>query len=78
MPRMDVRCPHPHPEATGVAIQVSSPCCGDHWYVSSKKIREDLGVPQFTDDIRALTGSFDSKLADVGNPLVRQIGRYLR
>ena len=26
--------------------------------------------------IRALTESFDSKLADVGNPLVRQLGRY--
>jgi len=29
-------------------------------------------------DFRALTESFDSKLADVGNPLVRQLGRYLR
>ena len=31
----------------------------------------------FFADIRALTGSYDSKLAGVGNPLVRQIGRYL-
>jgi len=29
------------------------------------------------DHLRALTESFDSKLADVGNPLVRQLGRYL-
>jgi hypothetical protein len=30
------------------------------------------------DHIRALTASFDSKLADAGNPLVKQLGRYLR
>ena len=33
----------------------------------------DLGVPLFADHIRALTASFDSKLADAGNPLVRQL-----
>jgi hypothetical protein len=48
---------------------------GAHWYVSSRHIHEDLGVPLFADHIRAQTASFDSKLADVGNPLVRQIGR---
>ena len=37
----------------------------------------DLGVPLFADHIRALTTSFDSGLADVGNRLVRQLGRYL-
>jgi hypothetical protein len=47
------------------------------WYVSNRQIHEDLGVPLFADHIRALTASFDSKLADVGNPLVRQLGRYL-
>jgi len=47
-------------------------------YVSNRQIHEDLGVPLFADHIRALTASFDSKLADVGNPLVRQLGRYLR
>ena len=26
LPRVEVRCPHPCPEATGVTIQVSSPC----------------------------------------------------
>ena len=51
---------------------------GDPWYVSNRQIHEDLGVPLFADDIRALTASFDSKLADVGNPLVRQLGRNLR
>ena len=34
--------------------------------VLQSKIREDLGVPLFA-DIRALTASFDSKLADLGN-----------
>jgi hypothetical protein len=45
--------------------------------MSNKQIHEDFGVPFFPDHIRALTDSFDSKLADAGNPLVRQLGRYL-
>ena len=48
------------------------------WYLSNRQIHKNLGVPLFADHIRALTASFDSKLADVGNPLVRQLGRYLR
>ena len=28
VPRMEARCPHRGPEGAGVAIQVSSPCCG--------------------------------------------------
>ena len=51
---------------------------GTPWYVSNMQIQEGLGVPLFADHIRALTASFDSKLADVGNPLVQQLGRYLR
>jgi len=51
---------------------------GAPWYVSNRQIHEDLGIPLFGDHIRALTASFDSKLADVGNPIVRQLGRYLR
>ena len=39
---------------------------GAPWYVSNRQIHEDLGVPFFADHIRALTASFDSKLADVG------------
>ena len=50
---------------------------GAPWYVSNRQIHEDLGVPLFAHHIRALTESFDSKLADVGNPLVRQLGIYL-
>ena len=48
------------------------------WYVSNRQIHEDLSVPLFADHIRALTASFDSRLADVRNPLVRQLGKYLR
>jgi len=64
-------------------LQVSQSKClrlatGAPWYVSNRQIHEDLGVPLFADHIRALTASFDSKLADVENPRVRQIGRYLR
>jgi hypothetical protein len=40
------------------------------WFVSSRQIHEDLGVPLFADHIRALIERFDSKLADVENPLV--------
>jgi hypothetical protein len=45
--------------------------------MSNRQIHEDLGVPFFADHITALTENFDSKLADAGNPLVRQLGRYL-
>ena len=41
---------------------------GAPWYVSNGQIHEDLGVPFFADHNRALTESFDSKLADVGTP----------
>jgi len=51
---------------------------GAHWYVSNRQIHEDLVASLFADLIRDLTASFDSKLADVENPLVRQLGRYLR
>jgi hypothetical protein len=50
---------------------------GAPWYISSRQINEDLRVSFFADHIRALTESFDSKLADAGNPLVRQLCRYL-
>jgi hypothetical protein len=49
----------------------------DPRYVNNRQIYEDVFVPLFADHITALTESFDSKLADVGNPLVRQLGRYL-
>jgi len=51
---------------------------GAPWYISNGQIHEDLGVPLLADHIRSLTESLDSKLADVGNPLVRQLGRHLR
>jgi len=51
---------------------------GAPWYVSSRQIHEDLGVPHLADHIRGQTASFDSKLPDLGKPLVRQIDRYLR
>jgi hypothetical protein len=41
-----------------------------------RHIHEDLGVPFFADHSGALTESFCS--ADAGNPLVRQLGKYLR
>jgi hypothetical protein len=34
----------------------------------NEHFHEDLGVPFFAEHIRALKRSYDSKLADVGNP----------
>jgi hypothetical protein len=53
-----------------IAIKESS-------YISNRQIHEDLGIPFFADHIRALTEGFDSKLADAGNSLFRQIVRHL-
>jgi len=50
---------------------------GAPWYLSNRQIHEDLGVPFFAGHIRAITESFDSRLADMEKPLVRQLGRYL-
>jgi hypothetical protein len=51
---------------------------GAPWYISSRHNHEDLGVPFFEEHTRPLTESYDSKLAGVWNPLVRQLGRYIR
>ena len=50
---------------------------GAPWYVSNRQLHDDLGVLLFADHIRTLTASFDLRLADVGNPLLRQLSRYL-
>jgi len=83
-PLMDYACPAWMSAARSHVrrLQVLQSKClrlatGASWYVSNRQIHEDLGVPLFVDHIRVLTESFDSKLADVGNPLVRQLGRYL-
>ena len=83
-PLMDYACPAWRSAARSHfrRLQVLQSKClrlatGAPWYVSNRKIHEDLGVPLLADHIRALTESIDSKLADVGNTLVRQIGRYL-
>ena len=47
-------------------------------YTGNKLIHNDFGVPFFTDYIRSLTERFDSKLTNVGNPLVMQLCRCLR
>ena len=43
------------------------------WYVFNRQIHDELYVPLFADHISVLTDSFDSKLADLWNCLVRQI-----
>jgi hypothetical protein len=83
-PMMDYACP-PWRSAARTRVRrlqvLQSKCLrlatGVPWYVSNRQIHEDLGVPLFADHIRALTASFNSKLADVENPLLRQLGRYL-
>jgi hypothetical protein len=74
-PMMDYPCPAWRSAArTHVRrLQVLQTKClrlatGAPWYVSNRQIHEDQGVPLFAGHIRALTASFDSKLADVGNP----------
>jgi hypothetical protein len=42
-------------------IAANAPCD-----VSNRKLYDDLGIQSFADHIRALTQSFDSKLADAG------------
>ena len=83
-PLMDYACPALRSAArTHVwRLQVLQAEClplvtGAPWFLSNRQIPEDLGVPLFADHIRALTASFDSRLADVENLLVRQLGRYL-
>ena len=80
-PMMDYACPAWRSAArTHVRrLQVLESKClrlatGDPWYVSNRQIQEDLGIPLFADHIRALTASFDSKLAVVRKPLVPQLG----
>jgi hypothetical protein len=50
---------------------------GTPWNLSNRQIHENLGIPLFA-NIRALTASFDTRIADAWKPLVRQLGRYLR
>jgi len=84
-PMMEYACPAWRSTAPSHvrSLQVLKSKClrlatGVPWYVSKRQIQEDLGVSLFADHIRAVTASFDSKLADVENPLVRQLSRYLR
>jgi hypothetical protein len=84
-PMMDCACPIWRCAAQSYVKQLQVLQCkclrtatGAPWYVSDRQIHEDLEVPFYEEHIRALTESYDSKLAGVGNPLVRQLGRYLR
>ena len=83
-PLMDSACPAWRSAARSHVrkLQVLQSKCLRHatgapWYASNSQIHEDLDVPLFADHIGALTESIDSKLADVGNPVVRQLGRYV-
>ena len=60
-------------QSKGLRLSTGAP-----WYVINRQIHEDLVIVLIADHIRALTVSFDGKLDDVGNPLVRQLGRYKR
>ena len=63
-------------------LQVLQPKClgiatSAPWYIGNRQIHDDLRVPYFSDHIRSLTERFDSKFADLGTPLVAQLGRHL-
>jgi hypothetical protein len=84
-PMMDYACPIWRSAASSHVkkLQVLQSKClriatNAPWYAGNRQIHEYLGIPFFADHIRALTESFDSKLTDAGNPLVRQLGRHLR
>jgi hypothetical protein len=53
-------------QSKGLRIANNAP-----WYVSNRQIHENSGIPFF-----AVTESFDSKLADAVNLIVRHLGRH--
>ena len=50
---------------------------GALWYVSNLKLHEGLEVPYLAEHITNLARSFESKIPDLENLLVQQLGRYL-
>jgi hypothetical protein len=83
-PMMDYACPIWRYAACSYIrkLQVLQSKClriaaGAPWYIRSRQIHEDLGVPFFDEHIRILTKSYNSKLAGVGSPLVWHLDRYL-
>ena len=78
MSRLEVRRSIPYQETESATVQVFRIATKAPWYTGNRKIHDDLGVPYFSDHIRSLTERFDSKLADVGNPLLEQLGTHLR
>jgi len=74
-PQMDYACPAWRSAARSHVrrLQVLQSKClrlanGAPWYLSNRQIHEYLGVPLLADHFRALTESFDSKLAMWGTP----------
>ena len=81
-PMMDYACPawSPSPPPLSAGYRCYTPSVFAlllvlPGYVSKRQIQDDRGVPLFSDHIRALTASYDSRFAEVGNPLVRQLGK---
>ena len=68
MPHIEVRLLQPRQEAAGSSMQVSI-ATGAPRYISNVQIHDDLRVSFFAEHLGALTESYDSKLAGVGNPL---------
>jgi hypothetical protein len=68
----------PHPPYDGLRMPIWRSAARTHvhkclriamnasWYVSNRRIHEDLDITNFADSIKALTESCDSKLADAG------------
>ena len=74
---MEVRCPNVR-KLKVLQFKCFRLATGAPSYVRNSHMHEHLRVPLFADHNRALTPSFNSKLADLGNTVVRQLGRYLR
>ena len=77
MPYLEVRRTHPYQETTGISVQVSSKFYQYTLVHCNRQIHEDLGVPTFANHFRLQTERFDSKLVDVGKPLIRQLSIYI-
>jgi hypothetical protein len=75
---MEVCNPHPRHETAGVnSPSVFALLAVIPGLTGNRKFHENLGVRFFAEQLGAPTQSFDTKLADVWNPVVLQFGRYL-
>jgi hypothetical protein len=76
-----IRSRGPLPAATSSSCRCYNPsdCIATNalWYFGNKQFHEGFGIPLSADQFRALTESFDPKIAYARNPLFRQLKGHL-